>query len=60
MGLEVLKVLQHSILLKIEASSVSNIADILFAYSEASPALLDSEGINFVGKLEKAVFDKIS
>jgi len=60
MGQEVLKALQPSIILKIESSSVSNIADILFSYSSASPALLDSKELNFVGKLEKAVLDKIS
>jgi hypothetical protein len=46
--------------MKVENSSLANIADILFAYSEVSPTLLDSKNLNFVGKLEKAVLDKIS
>jgi len=46
--------------MKVEKSSLANIADILFAYSEVSPTLLDSKNLNFVGKLEKAVLDKIS
>jgi|LauGreDrversion4_2_1035121.scaffolds.fasta_scaffold57072_3 hypothetical protein len=46
--------------MKIENSSLANIADVLFAYSQVSPTLLDSKSLNFVGKLEKAVVDKIS
>ena len=60
MSLEVMKTMQPSILLKLENSSLPNISDILFAYSHVSPTLLDSKSLNFVGKLEKAVIDKIS
>ena len=60
MSLEVMKTLQPTILLKLENSSLSNISDILSAYSQVSPTRLDSKSLNFVGKLEKAVVDKIS
>lgn len=59
MSQEVLKALQPSILIKIDNSSVANIADVLFAYSQVSPTLLDTKELNFVGKLEKAIKDKI-
>lgn len=60
MSLEVMKILQPSILLKLDNSSLSNISDILFTYSQISPTLLDTKQLNFVGKLEKAIVDKIS
>ena len=66
MSLELLKVFQGPILKKIgynrvvnvSEPSIANLADILFAYSMASPCML-SENENFVMKIEKAIQEKM-
>lgn len=50
MSVEVLKTLQSAILHKAKDASVANLADILFAYSTASPDLLDSDPTKPIGK----------
>jgi hypothetical protein len=39
--------------------SMANIADILFAYSSASPCMLSNDFPEFVNRLEKTVQEKI-
>lgn len=66
MSIEVLKSLQSPILHKLESASLTNLADVLFAYSTASSDMLSvaqgelAEGeVSFVNKLQKAVNDKV-
>ena len=57
MSLQVLKSLQSPILKKLDSASISNVADVLFAYSLTGSDLLLTE--EFVGKLRKSVHDKL-
>jgi len=41
MSVEVLKMLQSPILNKLQSASIANISDVLFAYSVASPDMLE-------------------
>ena len=41
MSVELLKTMQSAIIHKLEPASIANIADILFAYSTASPDMLE-------------------
>lgn len=51
---------QKPILHKLEGCSIGNLADILLSYSMVSNSLMDIKELNFVGKLEKAVIDKVA
>lgn len=59
LAIHVMTQLQRPILHKLELCSIANLGDILLAYSMVSPSLLDSKDLNFVGKLEKSVIDKV-
>jgi hypothetical protein len=59
MAIEVMKLMQPIVLEKLEGANLANVADVLMAYSLVNIDLLDSEELNFKGKIEKAVCDKV-
>lgn len=52
MSVEVLKTLQGAIIHKLEPASIANISDFLFAYSSASPDMLESKKLQEIDLTE--------
>ena len=69
MSVEVLKSLQKPILKKLEPATIANLSDVLFAYSTASPDMLETKNdlalddpnreVGFVHQVQKALNDKV-
>ena len=69
MSVEVLKSLQKPILKKLEPATIANLSDVLFAYSTASPDMLETKNylalddpnreVGFVHQIQKALNDKV-